>query len=126
MIQPLIGEALLGEGGAEIIELFGVTALPYPAFPQARQTETHIDDRMLITVGTRGVVDGDRLVGFELRVLLAAPHQSVGQGNFAQPHPDIGARTFDKDAAGVGMGHPLEIVDKTLGTGTLLAAADGD
>ncbi|MNH38892.1 hypothetical protein D3C72_2233810 [compost metagenome] len=56
-------------------------------------------------------------------MLLAATDEGVGQGDLPQPDPDVGARALDEDASGVGMGHALEVIDKALGAGTLLATA---
>ncbi|MNQ77555.1 hypothetical protein D3C85_924320 [compost metagenome] len=125
VIQPLVGEALLGEGGAQTLERFGVATLQHPGFPQARQAAAHVYLGTLVPIGPRGVVDGHGIVGLELGVFLAAADQGVGQDDLPQPHPDVGTGTLDEDASGVGMGHALEVVDKGLGTGALLPAAGG-
>ncbi len=56
-------------------------------------------------------------------IFFGATDEGVRQLDFPQGHPDIGAGAFDKDAAGVGVSHPLEAVDKGLGAEALLAAA---
>ena len=123
VIQPLVGQPLLSEGGAESRQFVGVIALQHPVFPQARQAAAHIDGDPLLPVTARGVVDRHRLVGLELGIFFGAADEGVGQLDLPQGHPDIGAGAFDKDAAGVGVSHPLEVVDKGLGAGALLAAA---
>ncbi len=123
MIQPLIGQPLLSEGGAEPRQFVGIIALQHPVLPQARQTAAHVDGDPLLPVTARGVVDRHRLVGLEPGIFLGAADKGVGQLDLPQGDPDIGAGALDKDAAGVGVSHPLEVVDKSLGAGALLAAA---
>ncbi len=122
VIQPLVGQTLLSEGGAEPRQFVGIIPLQHPVLPQARQTAAHIDGNPLLPVTARGIVDRHRLVGLEPGIFFGATDEGVGQLDLPQGNTNIGAGAFDKNATGVGMSHPFEAVDKGLGAGALLAA----
>lgn len=73
VIQPLIGQALLSEDGAEPWQFVGVSALQHPLFAQARQAAAHVDGGGLFPIRARGVVNRHRLVGLELGASLVPP-----------------------------------------------------
>jgi hypothetical protein len=110
LVERRVGGADAAEVRGQIGQFLDVAAFGDPAGAQGGQAVANVDRGGRVGVGSGAIVDVDRRIPF-----AAEGGRRVGLRDFAHRHPDVRARAFDVDLAGIGQRLHCGLVDVGVG-----------